>query len=371
MRAGVGFDAGLDPEAASTAACEEALAQLPGPPDLLLLFATAAWGQDVRRVVARGRELAAGATFAGATTLGLFGREQSAEQRPAVGCLAAVGLVADSFWVEPDLRDPEGIAEDLERQMAPLPQAGDWLLVLHGTRSVPVAAALAGVGRLAPGCPVAGIAASPVPRGRTCLWADDEIGLAGLAGLVVRAPARVSLSVTWPRLALGGPHHSVSRSNGPWVLELDGERALDVFRARAGATLGADLRRASRYLAVQLGPEPDPARLHSIVGFDVESGAFSLPVAVEPGSRLGFSARDGGDGRRDLERMLARAPTAAARAGLYLGCRARGSALFGDPDLEPALVRRAVEAPLLGVQGNLQLTGGASLTHSAVLALLS
>lgn len=370
MDAGVGFDTGLDPERAAGAACGEALAGLGGAPDLVLLFATAAWGAEVERVVAAARARVGGAAFLGATTRGLFGREQAAEERPAVGCMALSGVEAEAFWVDPDLREGGEIADELERQVSMPPAPQDWLLVLHGTRSLPLPAALAGLAAFAPGCALAGIGASPLPRGRTRVWSDDECGLAGLAGVVVRAPTRLSLHVTRPRLAVGGPY-TVTRCNGPWVLELDGEPAMEAFRACAGERLAADLRRASQHLAVALGPEPGPEGVHPIVGFHRETGSFSLPGSVECGTLLGFVAREGGSGREDLDRMLAGAPTAQARAGLYLGCRSRGSGLFGDADLEPALVRRSVEAPLLGVQGNVQLLRESSLTNSAVLALLS
>src|SRR5690606_34978506 len=83
------------------------------------------------------------------------------------------------------------------------------------------------------------------------LWCAGEPVSGGACGLVLRLarPARWVVAHGCRPIT---PPLRVSRSDGHWLLGLDGRPALDVYREAAGSALAADLRRASEHLLVAL-----------------------------------------------------------------------------------------------------------------------
>jgi small ligand-binding sensory domain FIST len=175
-----------------------------------------------------------------------------------------------------------------------------------------------------------------------------------------------------------------TRTDGHWILEIDGRPALDVFRETAREPLAHDLRRAASFVLLAL-PEPgDPEaslaagdyRVRNVAGF--AEGALAVPEPVATGERIAFVLREPHGARDDLKRMLAglAAGPGGARGdfALYLDCCARGAALFDVPGLESAYLAETLGAtPTLGMMGAFEIgpVRGRSelLTYTGVLAV--
>jgi small ligand-binding sensory domain FIST len=173
----------------------------------------------------------------------------------------------------------------------------------------------------------------------------------------------------------------VTRSEGHWVLELDGRPALDVFREVARGPLAADLRRAASFVLVALPRDArDPLRpggylVRHAVGFAEDRRAFALPEPMPRGRALAFALRDASAARDDLKTMLDGLGDRRPAFGLYFDCCARGLSLFGVPGIEAAYLDRASSgAPILGMLGSCEIgpIGGTSelLTYTGVLAYI-
>jgi hypothetical protein len=176
-----------------------------------------------------------------------------------------------------------------------------------------------------------------------------------LAAIFTTAPAGLVARHGWRSL---GPTRVVTRSDGAWLLEVDGRRALDAWLADVRAADGnppAENSALLVYLAnhYALGVEA-PALVEPVVRAPMalrEDGGVRLAAGIAEGTRVRVmraSARD------MLEASRAAAEIARERAGgatggaLVFSCSGRLAALgdrFGE---EPAGIARALDAPVAG-----------------------
>lgn len=177
-----------------------------------------------------------------------------------------------------------------------------------------------------------------------------------LAGLFTRTPVGVAARHGWRPV---GPAHEVTRCDGPWLLEVDGRPALDVWLADARA---ADAR--------------PPADRGALVGWlaDHFTLGLALPSLCEPLVRTPMALRDDGavqlaasitegatvhvmraSAREMLDASRAAAAASLERAGgrctggLVLACTGRLQALGDRFDEDASGVARVLGAPVAGV----------------------
>src|SRR5205823_2776203 len=93
--------------------------------------------------------------------------------------------------------------------------------------------------------------------------------------------------------------------------------------------------------------------VRGVLGADPDSGCIAVGAAVKPGQVVRLHARDARSADEDLIRLLRRnvaQPGGGAPAGaLVFSCNGRGSAMFGVPDHDAAVVQRELHgAPAAG-----------------------
>lgn len=387
IRAGAGLSTALDPERAAREAVQAALAEAElESAEAAFVVVSAAWGSEIRRIVAASAEALGSDVFVGSSAHGVLAGGYEVEQNPAVAVLALAGIEAIPFALEDLSGEEERAGEEIAARLDGCPQTGDLVVLFPDPHAVLAQPLLHGLREaLAPAAAV-GAAAAELPGAGALTWCGAELCGAGMTGMVLRATGPPQLSVTTACRALDPPL-LVSRAQGNWILGLDGRPALEVYRERAGEPLAADLRRANRVLMLALlgpgedpGPAPadaPPARIRNVIGFDEARGAFAIAEPVGVGERVALALLEPGAAREDLKRMLARVARQRPSFGLYLGCRARGHSLFGFSGLEAGYLEQGLSgAPLLGLQGAYQIGPCAHrpspelLTYSGVLALV-
>jgi small ligand-binding sensory domain FIST len=177
------------------------------------------------------------------------------------------------------------------------------------------------------------------------------------------------------------PPLRVTRASGPWLLELDGRPALDVYREVAREPLADDLRRAAAFLLVALPCDAtaslDPGRylVRHVAGFAPERGAIAVPTLLSVGDQIALARREPETAREDLLDMLGRLDGEPPAFGLYFDCCARGTSFFGVSGLEAGYLERAFgPAPIAGMFGSCEIGPIADrvelLTYTGVLALV-
>ena len=100
-----------------------------------------------------------------------------------------------------------------------------------------------------------------------------------------------------------------------------------------------------------------------------------LGAEVAPGEPILFCRRDPDSARADLVRMLKQLAgrlTDPPKAGIYVSCIARGTALFGEPGVETGLIRETLgDFPLIGFFANGEISRDRLYGHTGVLTLFT
>jgi small ligand-binding sensory domain FIST len=379
MRAGVGISTA---SSARTAAEEAVEAALVGGlrADSALLFAGAGYGDELPELLDAAIAGLGTEAVVGATGHGVLGCGREIEAAAAVAVVAQSGLEAHPFLI-PDLAGDEAAAGcEIAAQLGGPPRPEDLVVLLPDPAALRADALLEGIrSALEPAVAVGAGAADPLSNA-PLQWCGRRRESGGLAGMVLRAPRPPRIGVTQacrPATEL----LRVTRTQGRWILGLDGRPALDVYREVARGPLAEDLRRAAAFLLVAI-PRDEAAPLcpggylvRHVVGFSQEQNAFAIPDVVKPGDRIALATREPEAARDDLKVMLEQVGGAPPALGLYFNCCARGSGFFGVPGLEAAYLDRAFgAAPLAGMFGSCEIgpIGRSTelLTYTGVLALI-
>jgi small ligand-binding sensory domain FIST len=166
-----------------------------------------------------------------------------------------------------------------------------------------------------------------------------------------------------PACRLLTPLTPITATRGPMVLEIGGERALEVLSTAASELKDQPLMFV--VLAAEEGEDeeedaPPPLLLRGIQGVDPLRQGILISEEVRPGLRMAFAVRDSGAARTDFEATAARLSRetagAAPRFGVYVSCAGRGAALYGAPDVDTRIIRaRFPELPFAGMHSSFEI----------------
>jgi hypothetical protein len=192
---------------------------------------------------------------------------------------------------------------------------------------------------------------------RACVFTDggarpDRVVL---AGVFTKTRAGVAAQHGWRAV---GPSHVVTRSDGAWLYEVDGRRALDVWLEEVRAADGnppADHRERLVYLAnhYSLGIET-PTLVEPIVRSPLaerDDGAVRLAAGIAEGTRVRVmrgSTRDMLDASRRAAEVARERAGGTTSGALVFSCSGRLSALSDRFAEEPAGIARSLDAPVAG-----------------------
>jgi len=182
--------------------------------------------------------------------------------------------------------------------------------------------------------------------------------VANAAALVVRGRTVPSVCAS-PACRLLTPLARISATRGPMVLEIEGERALEVLSASAAHLSSQPL------ILVALAPEAregeeTPLLLRGLQGVDPSRHGIVVSEEVHPGLRLAFATRDAGAGRAGLDtavgRLLRETAGAAPHFGVYLSCAGRGASLYEAADVDTRIIRaRIPDLPFAGMHSSFEI----------------
>ena len=384
-RAGVGISTSPDPVEAADEAGAAALSGVGGArglegADAALLFATPGYGEGIRALLERARDVLGTSALVGASAHGIFGRGQEVEGGSCVSILALEGIEAHPFLVPDAGRADSDTAGEIAGRLGRGGRPEDLVILLPDPRALQAESLIEDVTDAAGGALVVGAGAADVGSDPPLQWCGSEVESGAVAGLVLCPSRRPRVGVTQACRPVTPPLR-VTRVSGPWILELDGRPALDVYREVAREPLAEDLRRAAAFLLVALPcdtpPRLEPGRylVRNVAGFDVEQGGIAVPALLSPGDEIALARREPETAREDLLDMLGGLDAESPAFGLYFNCCARGSSFFGVSGLEAGYLERAFgPAPIAGMFGSCEIGPIAGrtelLTYTGVLALV-
>jgi len=381
MRAAAGISALTDARAAVEEAAETALTGGLRP-DSAFLFAGARHAEALEdlldaAVVALGTEAVVGATGHGVLACG-----REIEASAGVAILAQSGCESIPFLVSDLSGDEAAAAGEIASLLGGAPRAGDLIVLLPDPTALRLEPLLDAIcERLAPATVVGAAAADPVGSA-PLQWCGRRRERGGLAGMILRGSRPPRFGVTQACRPLTPPMR-ITRTQGHWILGLDGRPALDVYREAARGPLAADLRRAAQFVMVALPRDaeaslrPGSYVVRHVAGFAEKEKAFAIPGGVKPGDRIALALRDPESARDDLKEVLEGLAGPTPAMALYFDCCARGAGFFGVDGLESAYIERAFGgAPVAGLFGSCEIgpigpeRTPELLTYTGVLALV-
>jgi len=386
--AGAGTSSSFDALRAGAEAARAA-GEAAGGADAALLFAGPAHRNELRALLDAARGELGTRRVVGALAHGVLGPGFEEEDGAGVSVLALRGLEALPLWL-PDLAGREAqLADELRARLGGEARPGDLVVLIPDPRALRPEPLLEAIDAVAGDAAVVGAGAGDPISEAPVVWSEAGIGSGALAGLVLRGARAARVGVTQACRPVTEALR-VTAAQGPWVLELDGRPALDVYRQAAGGALADDLPRAAASVLAALPAEPEAPlapgsyRVRNVAGFAEERGAFAVAEPVARGARLALVQREPETARADLLAMLeglgagtsgGMGSGSAPGLALYFDCCARGAGFFGVPGLESAYLTRALgPTPLAGMFGSCELGPIAGrtelLTYTGVLALL-
>ena len=372
------FEADL--AAAFTQVRGDLAAALPRPPDLLLLFLTPHYQDQIEDLPASMEAGPAPGRTLGCTAAGVIGGGREVEDGPCLAATAAVlpGTAVTSFHLQAgDLPDPDagpdrwhealGVAPD------PTPQ---FLLVADPAGDSPLdpRPLLMGLDFAYPGSAKIGGLASALQENRMIL--DGRIVTGGCAGVALQGGLEVDTIVAQGCRAIGPPM-TVTGCSGYFLEALDGrpavERLIEIYH-EAGA---ADQERMQTSLHIGVAATGLKQELgagdfliRNVLQLDHEKGVIAVGDRLRGGQTVQFHVRDAEAATQDLDQLLARyrsrRPEAAPRGGLLFTCTGRGHRFFGRPGHDSARLEESLgRIPLGGFfcGGEIGPVGGTTYLH--------
>jgi small ligand-binding sensory domain FIST len=205
---------------------------------------------------------------------------------------------------------------------------------------------VAGMAEAAPGLLITGAGASGGEAGCRVFF-DGTARVDGCVGLLIPRELLPTCGMTQGCQGLGEPL-TITAADGNLILEIDGRSPVEALRRALSDPRHPGLRQMTPHLLAGIGELGAGGRSDYVVRpFAVAEGSGTALAVAEPvraGQTIRFTMRDAIGARDDMKAMLDE--QAEARAGakpafaLYFKCAERGSALYGQPGLDPELIRR-------------------------------
>jgi small ligand-binding sensory domain FIST len=352
-------------------ACADAITAEVDPGNFGFLYVSDRFGEDLGRILAYLRQRTGVERWVGTVGIGVCADDMEYFDRPAIA--AMVGhLPEHSFLLFPAIsRGVDDLSADHR----------DWITrhspgfgIVHGDPGNPATPTLvADLARLSASFLVGGLTSS---RGAHLQVAGRITG-GGLSGVLFLPQVAVQTGLAQGCAPIGEAH-VISDCVDNILIGLDGQRALDVFRAELGDWPIAEVQQLEGHVhaALQLpGSDTGEFMVRNLIGVDPVHGWIAIGERVDPGDRVVFVRSDTASAKKDLEAMLVglkRRLGGVPRGGVYFTCVARGPGMFGGTGDELRIIRRSLgPVPLVGFYCNGEISNGRLYGYTGVLALFT
>jgi len=345
--------------------------------------------EDARSILDLFRSVTRIEHWTGAIGLGVCGAGAEYVDEPAIS--AMIGRIpAKDFCVFPAIDlNPAPARAALEKWCD---ESDPMLVLVHGDPAADndPAIILAQLEQLTGGFLAGGLSSSRTVH----LQFADELTQGGVSGVAFSQNVPVASALTQGCAPIGSIH-TITRCDEHVVMELDGQRAFDVFaadlRAMAARKSGrdpqetagedpGDLFRGEVHVAFPVaGSDQRDYLVRNALGIDPDKGWIAVAHQVTNGEQMMFVHRDNETVRADLSRMLidlrerikGERGAFSPRGAIYISCVARTMSDFqGAAGGELKLVREIIgDVPLAGFYANGEISNRRIYGYTAVLIL--
>ncbi|HLZ27967.1 MAG TPA: FIST N-terminal domain-containing protein [Chloroflexota bacterium] len=382
--AGSGLGVGDDWRVALEAALDGALGPLMGhAPDLLVLFAGAAYDESYGGILAQAAARSGAREVVGCSASGVIAGERELEDEPGVAVLAlrlpAGSLLRVQHVLPVDLEEPV----DWPERLGLAANACTGLILLADPFTTDVAALIGGLERDYPGATIVGGMATGAPGvQRTFVFYGRSVAAGGAVVIALGGAATLRPVVSQGCEPIGDAW-TITDVAGHIVKAIGGRPAYQVLAETIQALDTPHRQRANGNLLVGLAMDEyrDEFKrgdflIRNLMGVDRTSGAIAVAGEPRIGQTLQFQIRDSRAADEELRHMLTTEQSRPSAAVLLFACNGRGTGLFGAPDHDARTVRELLgPLPLAGLfcNGEIGPVGAATYIHgfTASLALIA
>lgn len=400
-RTGTGLDASPPAPWAASAlvtheswavALEHATDQVMSPgdpaPDVLLLFASPAYGEAFPHLARAARQRTGASVMVGCSASGLLAGPDEAEDQPGVALMAWWLPGAHLYPVRLHQEHIELLDDpDLWHEVNDIPagRVTSWLMFAEPYR-IDAQALVQGLQRCYPTATImGGIASGMVEERTSCVFFDDMVYEEGGVALGIGGPYALIPHVSQGCDPVGEPW-TITEAEHNTLIGISNRPALDVLQATVNGLGPGRRERAANNLVVGLAGDEyrdcygqGDFVVRGILGIDPKRGSIAIGGMPRTGQTIQFHLRDAQCAADDLARTM-RTATAASNPGTPVAavlctCDGRGQALFGRPNHDAGVVSAALgDVPLAGAfcLGEIGPLAGRAVLHgfTATLGLL-
>jgi small ligand-binding sensory domain FIST len=221
---------------------------------------------------------------------------------------------------------------------------------------------VAGLAEAAPEALITGAGASGGDAGCRVFY-DGTARTDACVALVLPRDLHPTIGMTQGCQALGEPL-TITAADGNLILEIDGRPPVEALNRTISDPRHPFLRQMTPHLLAGIGELGADGRSDYIVRhFAIAEGdrpALAVAEPVRPGQTIRFTVRDAIGARDDMKAMLEEQADARGdhppRFGFFFNCAGRGSALYGQPGLDPELIRRRFgKLPVVGIESSFEI----------------
>lgn len=359
---------------------------MPGPSDLVLVFASFHHRSALPEAMASLRDTLAPRHIAATTAESVLACDLELE---GVAGFAAISLCLPGVTITPWRTHPSDPLPISRPQEIP-----EWIGLQEDTRAVFLLADpfSTPVTRLLPALVecrdeplpvIGGMASGASQADHNRLVLDDGDWSRGAIGLTLSGPLELDYVVSQGARPVGEPLR-VTKADGNVLLELGGLGAMDVLQ-ELSASMDEQERELVQSGGLLLGRVIEEQRDHfgrgdflvrNILGIDRKRGGIAAGEFIRPGRTVQFHVRDAQSAAEDLQLLLdAQQLDEPPFAGLLVTCNGRGQQLFDAADHDLTIIRQRLgDVPVAGffAAGEFGPVAGRSFLHghTACLTLL-
>jgi len=369
---------------AVTSDAQEAVEQLldpidrsitPGMVDLVFLFITGHYEDDVEHILERTTETFPHAVMVGCSACGAIGVDREVEGSPAMSLV--VGSLPNVRICPFALRQPELLAaqtvHDWERIVGVSPESDPTFIAMGDPFRLNILGFVDQINHAYAGAPLLGGVASAAdkPEGNM-LFLNGEVFREGVVGVALTGDVVVEGVVSQGCKPIG-KHFVITKGQRNVIQELGGHPPLHQLE-----TVLSGLSKDEKKLAKQsllVGRVIDEYKgqfaggdflIHGIIGADRQSGAIAIAGHVRVGTTIQFQVRDAASADQNLRESLTPHADAITKGALLFACAGRGKRMYPDTGHDVGVFREIVGGvPLAGFfcGGEFGQVGGRNFVH--------
>ncbi len=333
-----------------------------GAADLVLMFASADYGEHLPDMVRRARSATGAGLLAGCSGQGIIGPEREIEGEPAVSLMALrlPGATLKACYLsQNDLEVVDG-PEGWRQRTGVQPEDVNAWIMLADPFHLDVESLLGGFAESYPGVPiVGGLASAASHPHQTFVFMDGEVRDEGAVAVALGGAYTIQTVVSQGCDPIGEPW-IITAAKGSVIETISQRPAYEVLAETVRALPPDKQQRAARNLLIGLAMDEYKESfgrgdflIRGLMGADPKSGAIAVGARPRVGQTIQFQIRDATAADEDLRQLLGQARETLGDvrpAGAILcSCNGRGEGLFGFPDHDARTVAQQLGAvPLAG-----------------------